>query len=50
METAEDILLVLADRLKWENKFEPVVIADQPAAVPASIEGSDTFEKKEAVS
>ena len=23
-ETPEDILLVLADRLKWENKFEPV--------------------------
>jgi DNA processing protein len=34
VETPEDILLVLADRLKWENKFEPV------SHTP--IEGSDT--------
>jgi DNA processing protein len=26
VETSEDILLVLADRLKWENKFEPVLV------------------------
>lgn len=32
VETPEDILLVLADRLKWENKFEPVVI--EPPVIP----------------
>lgn len=26
VETPEDILLVLADRLKWENKFEPAFV------------------------
>lgn len=35
VETPEDILLVLADRLKWENKFE-VTVTD-PATVEQSV-------------
>jgi hypothetical protein len=27
----EDILLVLADRLKWENKFEPIAVEESSA-------------------
>ncbi len=32
VETPEDILLVLADRLKWENKFAPAVV--EPLVIP----------------
>ena len=46
VETQEDILLVLADRLKWKNKFEPV-LAEQSIAAPVSTERSDAVEKKE---
>jgi DNA processing protein len=34
VETPEDILLVLADRLKWENKFETTGV-EQPAPLEA---------------